>query len=98
MSSSRSRAARRRELLALQREEPSVRGVELHLLASGDLFLASGRGVPAGLLARFTGLPWSPAEARLEPAEVAAALEALQQIPRQRLAAATRAALDRIAA
>lgn len=90
--------SRRRALLALQRAEPCLRGVELHLLASGDLRIASGRGVPAGLMSRFTGFPWSPAEARLEPAEISAALAALQSIPRQRLAAVTRAALDRIAA
>lgn len=90
--------SRRRELLVLQRAEPCLRGVELHLLASGDVFIASGRGVHAGLLSRFTGLPWAPAEARLEPAEIPAALEALQSLPRQRLAASTRAALDRIAA
>ena len=91
-------AAARRALLTLQRSEPSLRGVELHLLASGDLFIASGRGVSAGLLSRFSGLPWSPSDACLEPAEIPAALEALQSIPRGRLAASTLAALDRIAA
>lgn len=92
------RSQARRALLALQRAEPGLRGVELHLIASGDLFIASGRGVSAGLLSRFTGLPWSPAEARLEPAEIPAALEALQSLHRSPLSAATRAALDRIAA
>lgn len=92
------RRSRRRSLLVLQRAEPGLRGVELHLLASGDLFIASGRGVSAGLLSRFTGLPWMPAEARLEPAEIPAALEALQSLHRPHLSAATRAALDRIAA
>lgn len=92
------RASARRALLTLQRAEPCLRGVELHLLASGDLRIASGRGVPAGLLLKFTGLPWSPAEARLEPAEISAALAALQSLRRSALSAATVAALDRIAA
>lgn len=88
----------RHALLLLQRAEPCLRGVELHLLASGDLKIASGRGVPAGLLARFSGLPWTPADARLEPADIPAWLEALQCLRRWNLSPATLTALDRIAA
>ena len=88
----------RQRLLALQRAEPGLRGVELHLLASGELFIASGRGVSAGLMARFTGLPWTPAEACLEPAEVATWLEALPNLHRAGVSRATRNAVDRIAA
>ena len=98
MDSQRTSATRRRGLLALQRTEPSLRGVELHLLAAGDLFIASGRGVSAGLMSRFSGLPWTPAEARLEPAEIATWLEALPNLRRTGLSRATRNAVDRIAA
>lgn len=92
------RFTHRRALLALQRTEPALRGVELHLIASGDLFIASGRGVSAGLMARFTGLPWTPAEACLEPAEIATWLEALPNLRLAGLSRATRTAIDRIAA
>lgn len=98
MSDRAARDARRRALLELQREHPGVRGVELHLFAMGELRTASGAGIGARLLSRFSGLVVVPSNARLQPEEVAAWLEHLQSLDRSRLPLAARTALDRLAA
>lgn len=91
-------AERRRALLALQRATPGLRGVPLHFVVSGELRIASGRGISAALISRFSGIPVSPADARLDPEELGAWLSAVNQLDRRNLPGAARAALDRIAA